>query len=160
MESHSLKKVNSVEDEQLPGSLENMLRGFSLQIFQMVQRVFAPNRIATRSKPSLPPSILRICSTVDVTPSPSLLTWDKLQKYAATSRRNITTMSEQWTVFKERKLISFFSLVRSNKRTGSSRRWGFFRDPRRINVALSRAREGLGCNFIHGSYREYGLGRE
>jgi hypothetical protein len=35
------------------------------------------------------------------------------------------------------------SLVRSNKRTGSSRRWGFFRDPRRINVALSRAREGL-----------------
>lgn len=35
------------------------------------------------------------------------------------------------------------SLVRSNKRTGSSRRWGFFRDPRRINVALSRAREGI-----------------
>jgi len=35
------------------------------------------------------------------------------------------------------------SLVRSNNRTGSSRRWGFFRDPRRINVALSRAREGL-----------------
>lgn len=35
------------------------------------------------------------------------------------------------------------SLVRNNIRTGSSRRWGFFRDPRRINVALSRAREGL-----------------
>jgi len=35
------------------------------------------------------------------------------------------------------------SLVRNNKRTGSARRWGFFRDPRRINVALSRAREGL-----------------
>jgi superfamily I DNA and/or RNA helicase len=35
------------------------------------------------------------------------------------------------------------SLVRNNVRTGSSRRWGFFRDPRRINVALSRAREGL-----------------
>ena len=94
-----------------PASLENMLRGFSLQIFQMVQRVFAPNRIATRSKPSSPPSILRICSTVDVTPSPSLHTRDKLQKYAATSRRNITTMSEQWTVFKERKLISFSSVL-------------------------------------------------
>lgn len=35
------------------------------------------------------------------------------------------------------------SLVRNNKRTGSSRRWGFFRDPRRINVAFSRAREGM-----------------
>lgn len=35
------------------------------------------------------------------------------------------------------------SLVRNNKRTGSARRWGFFRDPRRINVALSRSREGL-----------------
>ena len=35
------------------------------------------------------------------------------------------------------------SLVRKNQRTGASRRWGFFRDPRRINVAFSRAREGL-----------------
>lgn len=35
------------------------------------------------------------------------------------------------------------SLVRNNKRTGSARRWGFFRDPRRINVALSRSREGI-----------------
>jgi len=94
-----------------PASLENMLRGFSLQIFQMVQRVSAPNRIATRSKPSLPPSTLRIFSTVDVTPSPSLHTKDKLQKYAATSLRNITTMSEQWTVSKERKLISFSSVL-------------------------------------------------
>ena len=35
------------------------------------------------------------------------------------------------------------SLVRNNARTGSLGRWGFVSKPNRLNVALSRAREGL-----------------
>jgi superfamily I DNA and/or RNA helicase len=35
------------------------------------------------------------------------------------------------------------SLVRNNSRTGSLSRWGFVSKPNRLNVALSRAREGL-----------------
>jgi len=35
------------------------------------------------------------------------------------------------------------SLVRNNERTGSLGRWGFVSKPNRLNVALSRAREGL-----------------
>lgn len=35
------------------------------------------------------------------------------------------------------------SLVRNNARTGSLGRWGFVSKPHRLNVALSRAREGL-----------------
>jgi superfamily I DNA and/or RNA helicase len=34
------------------------------------------------------------------------------------------------------------SLVRNNEKT-ATRRWGFVSDPNRLNVALSRAREGL-----------------
>ena len=50
---------------------------------------------------------------------------------------------------KEREFV-VLSLVRNNDKS-AARRWGFVRDARRLNVALSRAREGLVvlCSLKH-----------
>ena len=85
MESHSLyKKVNSVEMNTSRASLENMLRGFSLQISKWY-REFSRQIVLQQGEAKFAAKHLEEllnsgCDAIAIT-----LTRDKLQKYAATS---------------------------------------------------------------------------
>jgi superfamily I DNA and/or RNA helicase len=140
----SIQKVNSVEDDQLPGIFgEHAERLLMADIPNGTESNRAKsycNKIEAKfAAKRLEELLNRGCDAIAITPykgQVAEIRGNLPEKY----RDNVRTVDGFQG--KEADFI-LLSLVRSNKRTGSSRRWGFFRDPRRINVALSRAREGL-----------------
>jgi len=140
----TLKKANSVENDQLPGLFgEHAERLLMVDIPNSTESNRAKsycNKVEAKFTAKHLEQLLKSgCNAIAITPYKGQVAEirDNLsEKY----RDNVRTVDGFQG--KEADFI-LLSLVRSNKRTGSSRRWGFFRDPRRINVALSRAREGL-----------------
>ena len=140
----TLKKANSVENDQLPGLFgEHAERLLMVNIPNSTESNRAKsycNKVEAKFTAKHLEQLLKSgCNAIAITPYKGQVAEirDNLsEKY----RDNVRTVDGFQG--KEADFI-LLSLVRSNKRTGSSRRWGFFRDPRRINVALSRAREGL-----------------
>lgn len=140
----SLKKVNSVENEQLPGvfgkhverlliaDIPNGTESFRAKSYcNKVEAKFAAKHLEDLLNSG--------CDAIAITPYKGQVA-EIRSNLPKKHHDNVRTVDGFQG--KEADFI-LLSLVRSNKRTGSSRRWGFFRDPRRINVALSRAREGL-----------------
>ena len=140
----SIKKVNSVEDDQLPGIFgEHAERLLMADIPNGIEsnrsKSYCNKAEAKFAAKRLEELLNKGCDAIAITPyrgQVAEIRGNLPKKYQDRVR---TVDGFQG---KEADFI-LLSLVRSNKRTGSSRRWGFFRDPRRINVALSRAREGL-----------------
>ena len=143
-EPFSLQKVNSVEDEQLPGvfgehverllfaDIPNGTESFSAKSYcNKVEAKFAAKHLEDLLNSG--------CDAIAITPYKGQVA-EIRSNLPKKHHDNVRTVDGFQG--KEADFI-LLSLVRSNKRTGSSRRWGFFREPRRINVALSRAREGL-----------------
>jgi superfamily I DNA and/or RNA helicase len=140
----SLQKVNSIDDDQLPcvfgehaerlliADIPNGTESFRAKSYcNKAEAKFAAKRLEELLNSG--------CDAIAITPykgQVAEIRGNLPKKY----HDNVRTVDGFQG--KEADFI-LLSLVRSNKRTGSSRRWGFFRDPRRINVALSRAREGL-----------------
>lgn len=140
----SIQKVNSVEDNQLPG-----IFGKHAERLLMVDVANGTESHRNKSycnKAEAKFAAKRLEELLNIGADAIAITPYKGQVMEIRSNLSEKYHDRVRTVDgfqgKEADFI-ILSLVRSNKRTGSSRRWGFFRDPRRINVALSRAREGL-----------------
>ena len=140
----SIQKVNSIEDNQLPSIFgEHGERLLLVDIPNGTEsnsaKSYCNKAEAKYTAKCLEELLNRGCNAIAITP---------YRGQVAEICRNLpkkyrdTVKTVDGFQGKEADFI-LLSLVRNNKRTGSSRRWGFFRDPRRINVALSRAREGL-----------------
>ena len=140
----SIKKVNSVEDDQLPGVFgeyaERLLMADIPNGTESNRTKSYCNKAEAKFAAKHLEELLNSgCDAIAITPYKGQV--DEIRENLPKKyRANVRTVDGFQG--KEADFI-LLSLVRSNKRTGSSRRWGFFRDPRRINVALSRAREGL-----------------
>jgi len=140
----SIKKVNSVEDDQLPGIFgEHAERLLMADIPNGIEsnrsKSYCNKAEAKFAAKRLEELLNKGCDAIAITPYKGQVAEIRGNLPKKYQDRVRTVDGFQG---KEADFI-LLSLVRSNKRTGSSRRWGFFRDPRRINVALSRAREGL-----------------
>ncbi|MDC0340705.1 AAA domain-containing protein [Candidatus Poseidoniaceae archaeon] len=142
--SFSIKKINSVEDDQLPGVFgeyaERLLMADIPNGTESNRTKSYCNKAEAKFAAKHLEELLNSgCDAIAITPYKGQV--DEIRENLPKKYRdNVRTVDGFQG--KEADFI-LLSLVRSNKRTGSSRRWGFFRDPRRINVALSRAREGL-----------------
>lgn len=140
----SIQKVNSVEDDQLPGVFGEHAERLLIADIPNGTESFHAKSYCNKAEAKFAAKHLEDllnsgCDAIAITPYKGQVAEIRSnlpKKY----RDNVRTVDGFQG--KEADFI-LLSLVRSNKRTGSSRRWGFFRDPRRINVALSRAREGL-----------------
>jgi len=140
----SLKKVNSVEDEQLPGVFGEQVERLLIADIPNGTESFRAksycNKVEAKFAAKHLEDLLNSgCDAIAITPYKGQVA-EIRSNLPKKHHGNVRTVDGFQG--KEADFI-LLSLVRSNKRTGSSRRWGFFRDPRRINVALSRAREGL-----------------
>ena len=140
----SLQKVNSVEDEQLPGVFEEHVERLLIADIPNGTESFRAksycNKVEAKFAAKHLEDLLNSgCDAIAITPYMGQVA-EIRSNLPKKHHDNVRTVDGFQG--KEADFI-LLSLVRSNKRTGSSRRWGFFRDPRRINVALSRAREGL-----------------
>ena len=140
----SIQKVNSVEDDQLPGIFgEHAERLLMADIPNGIEsnrsKSYCNKAEAKFAAKRLEELLNKGCDAIAITPYKGQVAEIRgnLPKKYHDAVRTVDGFQG-----KEADFI-LLSLVRNNKRTGSSRRWGFFRDPRRINVALSRAREGL-----------------
>ena len=140
----TIKKVNSVEDDQLPGVFgeyaERLLMADIPNGTESNRTKSYCNKAEAKFAAKHLEELLNSgCDAIAITPYKGQV--DEIRENLPKKYRdNVRTVDGFQG--KEADFI-LLSLVRNNKRTGSSRRWGFFRDPRRINVALSRAREGL-----------------
>ena len=140
----TIKKVDSVEDDQLPGVFgEYAERLLIADIPNGTEsnraKSYCNKAEAKFAAKHLEELLNSGCDAIAITPYKGQV--DEIRENLPKKYRdNVRTVDGFQG--KEADFI-LLSLVRNNKRTGSSRRWGFFRDPRRINVALSRAREGL-----------------
>ncbi len=143
-EPFSIQKINSIDDNQLPGVFgEHAERLLMVDVPNGVEsfrsKSYCNKAEAKFAAQRLEELLNSGSDVIAITPYKGQVAEIRSnlpKKY----RDNVRTVDGFQG--KEADFI-LLSLVRSNKRTGSSRRWGFFRDPRRINVALSRAREGL-----------------
>jgi len=140
----SLQKVNSIGDTQLPGIFgENAERLLFADIRNGTESFRAKsycNKAEAKFTAKHLEELLKSgCDAIAITPYKGQVS-EIRSNLPKKFRDNVRTVDGFQG--KEADFI-LLSLVRRNKRTGSSRRWGFFRDPRRINVALSRAREGI-----------------
>ena len=143
-EPFSIQKINSIDDNQLPGVFgEHAERLLMVDVPNGVEsfrsKSYCNKAEAKFAAQRLEELLNSGSDVIAITPYKGQVAEIRSnlpKKY----RDNVRTVDGFQG--KEADFI-LLSLVRSNKRTGSSRRWGFFRDPRRINVAPSRAREGL-----------------
>ena len=105
----SLQKVNSVDDEQLPGVFGEHVERLLIADIPNGTESFRAKSYCNKAEAKFAAKHLEelLNSGSDAIAIPR----DKLQKYAATCQRNITKMSEQWTVSKEKKPISFSSVL-------------------------------------------------
>ena len=140
----SIQKINSVVDEQLPGVFEEHAERLLMADIPNGTESFRAksycNKVEAKFAAKHLENLLNSgCDAIAITPYKGQVA-EIRSNLPKKHHDNVRTVDGFQG--KEADFI-LLSLVRSNKRTGSSRRWGFFRDPRRINVALSRAREGL-----------------
>lgn len=140
----SLQKVNSVDDEQLPGVFGEHVERLLIADIPNGTESFRAKSYCNKAEAKFAAKHLEeLLNTgsdaIAITPYKGQVA-EIRSNLPKKHHENVRTVDGFQG--KEADFI-LLSLVRSNKRTGSSRRWGFFRDPRRINVALSRAREGL-----------------
>lgn len=143
-QSFDIKKVNKFDDDKLPGIFgENKERLIMADIRNSIEsnrnKSYHNKAEAKFVVKHLENLLNSGCDAMALTPYKGQVA--EIRSYLPKKYHNHVRTVDGFQG-KEADFI-LLSLVRSNKRTGSSRRWGFFRDPRRINVALSRAREGL-----------------